>query len=104
MAFLPLIIFKYRVMIIDLDAHQGNGHEKDFSSDSRLLSFDGALLLLFFSFLDFQMIAFVLTDRVYILDMFNPGIYPLVSCLLLELSDRFFFYLCTYLLLFVINL
>ncbi|KDO80058.1 hypothetical protein CISIN_1g018685mg [Citrus sinensis] len=37
-----------RVMIIDLDAHQGNGHEKDFSSDS----------------------------RVYILDMFNPGIYP----------------------------
>uniref|UniRef100_A0A803R6Y9 histone deacetylase n=1 Tax=Cannabis sativa TaxID=3483 RepID=A0A803R6Y9_CANSA len=38
-----------RVMIIDLDAHQGNGHETDFSNDS----------------------------RVYILDMFNPGIYPL---------------------------
>ncbi|KAJ4708184.1 Histone deacetylase [Melia azedarach] len=37
-----------RVMIIDLDAHQGNGHEKDFSNDS----------------------------RVYILDMYNPGIYP----------------------------
>lgn len=36
------------VMIIDLDAHQGNGHEKDFSHDS----------------------------RVYILDMFNPEIYP----------------------------
>uniref|UniRef100_A0A803R701 Histone deacetylase domain-containing protein n=1 Tax=Cannabis sativa TaxID=3483 RepID=A0A803R701_CANSA len=36
-------------MIIDLDAHQGNGHETDFSNDS----------------------------RVYILDMFNPGIYPL---------------------------
>ncbi|GAB4854436.1 histone deacetylase, variant 2 [Ancistrocladus abbreviatus] len=38
-----------RVMIIDLDAHQGNGHEIDFSSDS----------------------------RVYILDMYNPDIYPL---------------------------
>ncbi|OAY54095.1 histone deacetylase 2 [Manihot esculenta] len=37
-----------RVMIIDLDAHQGNGHEMDFSNDS----------------------------RVYILDMYNPGIYP----------------------------
>ncbi|XP_047971186.1 histone deacetylase 2 [Salvia hispanica] len=38
-----------RVMIIDLDAHQGNGHEKDFSNDR----------------------------RVYILDMYNPDIYPL---------------------------
>ncbi|WOL09064.1 histone deacetylase 2 [Canna indica] len=38
-----------RVMIIDLDAHQGNGHEKDFSNDR----------------------------RVYILDMYNSGIYPL---------------------------
>lgn len=37
-----------RVMIIDLDAHQGNGHEKDFSSDG----------------------------RVYILDMYNHEIYP----------------------------
>ncbi|XP_057467701.1 histone deacetylase 2 [Actinidia eriantha] len=37
-----------RVMIIDLDAHQGNGHEKDFSND----------------------------NRVYILDMYNPDIYP----------------------------
>ncbi|XP_051151289.1 histone deacetylase 2, partial [Andrographis paniculata] len=37
-----------RVMIIDLDAHQGNGHEKDFSDDR----------------------------RVYILDMYNPNIYP----------------------------
>ncbi|XAR69257.1 Histone deacetylase [Bertholletia excelsa] len=37
-----------RVMIIDLDAHQGNGHEKDFSTDR----------------------------RVYILDMYNPEIYP----------------------------
>ncbi|CAL4889115.1 unnamed protein product [Urochloa decumbens] len=37
-----------RVMIIDLDAHQGNGHEKDFGSDG----------------------------RVYILDMYNSGIYP----------------------------
>ncbi|XP_065850207.1 histone deacetylase 2 isoform X2 [Euphorbia lathyris] len=38
----------YRVMIIDLDAHQGNGHEMDFSNDS----------------------------QVYILDMYNSGIYP----------------------------
>nr|XP_016498107.1 PREDICTED: histone deacetylase 2-like isoform X2 [Nicotiana tabacum] len=38
-----------RVMIIDLDAHQGNGHEMDFSEDT----------------------------RVFILDMYNPGIYPL---------------------------
>lgn len=37
-----------RVMIIDLDAHQGNGHETDFSNDS----------------------------RVYILDMYNSQIYP----------------------------
>ncbi|OIT30496.1 PREDICTED: histone deacetylase 2 [Nicotiana attenuata] len=37
-----------RVMIIDLDAHQGNGHEMDFSEDT----------------------------RVFILDMYNPGIYP----------------------------
>ncbi|KAG8375661.1 hypothetical protein BUALT_Bualt10G0123500 [Buddleja alternifolia] len=37
-----------RVMIIDLDAHQGNGHEKDFSDDG----------------------------RVYILDIYNPDIYP----------------------------
>ncbi|XP_073525928.1 uncharacterized protein [Phyllobates terribilis] len=37
-----------RVMIIDLDAHQGNDHERDFSTDG----------------------------RVYILGMFNPEIYP----------------------------
>ncbi|XP_073110839.1 histone deacetylase 2-like isoform X1 [Elaeis guineensis] len=37
-----------RVMIIDLDAHQGNGHEIDFSNDR----------------------------RVYILDIYNSGIYP----------------------------
>lgn len=37
-----------RVMIIDLDAHQGNGHETDFAGD----------------------------NRVYILDMYNPEIYP----------------------------
>jgi len=36
------------VMIIDLDAHQGNGHEKDFCDDR----------------------------RVYILDMYNSEIYP----------------------------
>ncbi|KAK2152442.1 hypothetical protein LSH36_328g00006 [Paralvinella palmiformis] len=37
-----------RALIVDLDAHQGNGHERDFEED----------------------------DRVYILDMFNRGIYP----------------------------
>ncbi|CAL9213408.1 unnamed protein product [Arabidopsis halleri] len=37
-----------RVMIVDLDAHQGNGHETDLGDDS----------------------------RVYILDMYNPEIYP----------------------------
>ncbi|KAF5185940.1 Histone deacetylase [Thalictrum thalictroides] len=37
-----------RVMIIDLDAHQGNGHERDFSKDG----------------------------RVFILDVYNPEIYP----------------------------
>lgn len=37
-----------KVMIIDLDAHQGNGHERDFLGDS----------------------------SVYILDFFNPFIYP----------------------------
>ncbi|VDO25916.1 unnamed protein product [Brugia timori] len=37
-----------KAMIVDLDAHQGNGHENDFSGDS----------------------------RVYILDMFNNRIYP----------------------------
>ncbi|WZZ74765.1 hypothetical protein YC2023_086135 [Brassica napus] len=45
-AFLRLSIS--RVMIIDLDAHQGNGHETDLGDDS----------------------------RVYILDMYNPEIYP----------------------------
>ncbi|XP_008782555.2 histone deacetylase 2 isoform X3 [Phoenix dactylifera] len=40
-----------RVMIIDLDAHQGNGHEIDFSDDR----------------------------RVYILDIYNSGIYPFVA-------------------------
>lgn len=37
-----------KAMIIDLDAHQGNGHEKDFLED----------------------------DSVYILDMYNSNIYP----------------------------
>ncbi|XP_010493861.1 PREDICTED: histone deacetylase 2 [Camelina sativa] len=45
-AFLRLRIS--RVMIIDLDAHQGNGHETDLGDD----------------------------NRVYILDMYNPEIYP----------------------------
>ncbi|GJM90633.1 hypothetical protein PR202_ga06933 [Eleusine coracana subsp. coracana] len=43
-----LLVDMCRVMIIDLDADQGNGHEKDFGSD----------------------------ERVYILDMYNSEIYP----------------------------
>ncbi|EFJ15307.1 hypothetical protein SELMODRAFT_180494 [Selaginella moellendorffii] len=38
-----------RAMIVDLDAHQGNGHERDFADD----------------------------DRVFIFDMYNRDIYPL---------------------------
>ena len=37
-----------KAMIIDLDAHQGNGHERDFMNDK----------------------------SVYILDIYNRGIYP----------------------------
>ncbi|KAL8611213.1 Histone deacetylase 11 [Nucella lapillus] len=37
-----------RAMIVDLDAHQGNGHERDFMDD----------------------------ERVYIMDVYNRGIYP----------------------------
>lgn len=37
-----------RVMIIDLDAHQGNGHERDFTNE----------------------------DKIYIFDMYNRDIYP----------------------------
>ena len=37
------------VMIIDLDAHQGNGHERDFLGDEK---------------------------NTYIVDMYNPRIYP----------------------------
>ncbi|CDW57564.1 Hist deacetyl domain containing protein [Trichuris trichiura] len=37
-----------KAMIVDLDAHQGNGHETDFKND----------------------------ENVYILDMYNSGIYP----------------------------
>ena len=37
-----------KVMIVDLDAHQGNGHERDFLDD----------------------------ERVYIMDMYNKWIYP----------------------------
>lgn len=37
-----------KILIIDLDAHQGNGHERDFMND----------------------------ERVYIMDVYNRGIYP----------------------------
>ena len=46
-------MFKYlegisKVMIVDFDAHQGNGHERDFIND----------------------------EKVYIMDMYNRWIYP----------------------------
>ena len=40
--------FVLQVMIVDLDAHQGNGHERDFMNDG----------------------------QVYIMDVYNRGIYP----------------------------
>lgn len=34
MGYFPCILqYFFRVMIIDLDAHQGNGHETDFAND-----------------------------------------------------------------------
>ncbi|RZC68283.1 hypothetical protein C5167_031534 [Papaver somniferum] len=63
-----------RVMIIDLDAHQGNGHEMDFGNDSRfpLILLRKILMVLFMHFAD----NVIPTGRVYILDMYNPDIYP----------------------------
>ncbi|RZC81606.1 hypothetical protein C5167_044186 [Papaver somniferum] len=63
-----------RVMIIDLDAHQGNGHEMDFGNDSRfpLILLRKILMVLFMNFID----NVIPTGRVYILDMYNPDIYP----------------------------
>jgi histone deacetylase 11 len=34
----------FRVMIIDLDAHQGNGHEKDFANDGMTFTFSAHYL------------------------------------------------------------
>ena len=68
-------------MIIDLDAHQGNGHETDFSNDSIFLSCYHCGLLLSDALID---CLWMLTGRVYILDVYNPEIYPFVSCLILE--------------------
>ncbi|XP_022140202.1 histone deacetylase 2 isoform X1 [Momordica charantia] len=63
-----------RVMIIDLDAHQGNGHEMDFAHDSMAIQFFGNSFQL--ALFRNANVLFVLAGRVYILDMFNPGIYP----------------------------
>ncbi|KAG4931498.1 hypothetical protein JHK84_048492 [Glycine max] len=65
-----------RVMIIDLDAHQGNGHEMDFAYDS-MSKKNFAQVFDFLSFSAFTNGDFVMAGRVYILDMYNPGIYPL---------------------------
>lgn len=75
-------------MIIDLDAHQGNGHEMDFAYDSNVQK----KITLVFGVLSFRVFTnrdFVMAGRVYILDMYNPGIYPLVI-LLLDMFYIFF--------------
>lgn len=72
----------FRVMIIDLDAHQGNGHEMDFAYDSMSKKIF-AQVFDFLSFSAFTNGDFVMAGRVYILDMYNPGIYPLVICSLI---------------------
>ncbi|GAA0141115.1 histone modifying enzyme [Lithospermum erythrorhizon] len=61
-----------RVMIIDLDAHQGNGHERDFANDSMICSLLSAVLWR----LCIDSLYWLLSGRVYILDMYNPDIYP----------------------------
>lgn len=71
-------------MIIDLDAHQGNGHETDFSNDS-MITF---VLLISLIVVGNKITSFVITGRVYILDVFNPGIYPFVSHLLFKLLPQ----------------
>ena len=47
-ASIPCIAPVQKVMIVDLDAHQGNGHERDFMHD----------------------------ENVYIMDVYNREIYP----------------------------
>jgi histone deacetylase 11 len=67
-------------MIIDLDAHQGNGHEKDFGGDGKGLSdllFSCAYFCPCYYFMACCHLFF--TGRVYTLDMYNSGIYPFVS-------------------------
>lgn len=65
-------------MIIDLDAHQGNGHETDLGDDSmrNLFSF----MMLFLNDVQYGDNSDLSAGRVYILDMYNPEIYPYVSC------------------------
>lgn len=63
-------------MIIDLDAHQGNGHEKDFSNDSMILTYFCNHCLFIMITTD---MVWLMIGRVYTLDMYNPNIYPLVS-------------------------
>lgn len=69
-------------MIIDLDAHQGNGHETDLGDDSMRNFFVLYLMILWFTgvwYVDNSFFFFVCEGRVYILDMYNPEIYPYVS-------------------------
>jgi len=63
-------------MIIDLDAHQGNGHETDFSNDSMFFLLKACWSLSIYS--KVPLILYLLTGRVYILDMYNSQIYPFV--------------------------
>lgn len=62
-------------MIIDLDAHQGNGHEIDFSNDGTFILSTEYVI----QSISNDMLTNFLTGRVYILDMYNSGIYPFVS-------------------------
>lgn len=70
------------VLIIDLDAHQGNGHEKDFANDGTYFNFLWILVLYICQF-DTSL---SLTGRVYILDMYNAGIYPFVRVYIITLT------------------
>jgi histone deacetylase 11 len=71
-------------MIIDLDAHQGNGHEKDFANDGMdflLMTFLCTMsCLLYVCIISYLLLA----ERVYILDMYNAGIYPFVRTYILN--------------------
>jgi acetoin utilization deacetylase AcuC-like enzyme len=82
-------------MIIDLDAHQGNGHARDFAEDSKnRLCFEkediNMILIANIEMVYRILCAPCLAGRVYILDMYNCEIYPQVykfqECLKMHIS------------------